>query len=157
MDFFSPQSLLRLTCLDSYSCTLLKREKKKYSKMTADSVCLQTTVSVLTPPLHVWIFQRKWMHVWNFTHTISYFYCQMQRVGLSEILQNGKCSEVMVEVTDIKEEPHYSCHFQWISYSTNTKKWQPEATWHSIHLSALMHASGWGGRTVFFLKIQQQI
>lgn len=58
-------------------------------------MCLQTTVSVLTPPLHVWLFQRKWKHVWNFTHTTSYFYCQMQRVGFSEMLQNGKCTEVL--------------------------------------------------------------
>lgn len=51
-------------------------------------MCLQTTVPVLTPPLHVWIFQRKWKHVWNFTHSITarcrewafQRYCRMENV-----------------------------------------------------------------------------
>lgn len=29
---------------------------------------------------------------------------------------------------------------------------KPEAAWHKIHLSALMHTSGWGNRTFFFLS-----
>lgn len=134
----------------TFSCTILKKKRKRntvkwqliqraFHVSTDNSACVDTSSSCL------YISKKMKARVKLHPH----YYCQMQRVGFSEMLQNGKCSEVMVEATDIGDKPHYSCHFQWISYSTNTKEWQPEAAWHKIHISASMHASGWGGRTFF--------